>query len=173
MTQLMQHHMSEIGLMPARGFSHAGEKFLLGYGDHFFAIYDRNERRATPSEPVAIFPRTDEGWAEAWKLFSSWEPKCHPIVAHQATKPHPSTLATAQSSAQLSPSTEQTFAVSFQIPAPVTQANRPIIHKKKTIKSKIRRSIRHLRWNLNELHPVLKVENKIKSKKKSDDPQSV
>lgn len=51
-------------------YSHSGQRYLLGYGRTFFGIWDRE----SPAEPVYRFPRTDEGWRDAWQRFSSLEP---------------------------------------------------------------------------------------------------
>lgn len=71
---------------PAEGFSHIGDRYLLGYGADFYAIYDKLERRSTPTEPVAVFPRTADGWLSAWQLFSSWEPNSHPVSLKRSPK---------------------------------------------------------------------------------------
>ncbi len=52
-------------------FSHSGERFILGYGEDFFGIWDRN----LAGGPAAQFPRTDEGWTRAWNQYTSWEPR--------------------------------------------------------------------------------------------------
>jgi hypothetical protein len=52
-------------------FSHSGFRYLLGYGTGFFGIWDRE----APGEPVLRFPRTDDGWNQAWNRFSAWEPR--------------------------------------------------------------------------------------------------
>jgi len=46
-------------------FSYSGERYLLGYGRDYFGIWDRT----VPGDPVLRFPRTDEGWQEAWEAF--------------------------------------------------------------------------------------------------------
>ena len=51
-------------------FTHSGTRHLLGYGDDFFGIWDRQ----VPGGPVRKFPRTDGGWVEAWTEFSGLEP---------------------------------------------------------------------------------------------------
>ena len=51
-------------------FSHSGERYLLGYGTDFFGIWDRR----APGGPVRRFPRTDDGWREAWLAYVSMEP---------------------------------------------------------------------------------------------------
>jgi hypothetical protein len=51
-------------------YTHSGRRYLLGYGRDFFGIWDRQR----PGPPIATFPRTDEGWREAWLRFASEEP---------------------------------------------------------------------------------------------------
>jgi hypothetical protein len=50
-------------------YTHSGQRYLLGYGTTFFGIWDRQ----APQRPVERFPRTDEGWAEAWRRFTQIE----------------------------------------------------------------------------------------------------
>jgi len=58
-------------------FSHTGQRFLLGYDDTDFGIWDRS----SPAAPVERFPRSDEGWTEAWRRYSSLEPGNQPVQA--------------------------------------------------------------------------------------------
>jgi hypothetical protein len=51
-------------------YTHSGRRYLLGYGRDFFGIWDRQR----PGPPVETFPRTDEGWRQAWARFASREP---------------------------------------------------------------------------------------------------
>lgn len=51
-------------------YSHSGQRFLLGYAASFYGIWDR----ADPAVAVQRFPRTDEGWRQAWATYSAWEP---------------------------------------------------------------------------------------------------
>jgi hypothetical protein len=51
-------------------YSHSGQRYLLGYGADFFGIWDRLE----PAQPVSRYPRTDDGWREAWLAFVAQEP---------------------------------------------------------------------------------------------------
>jgi hypothetical protein len=51
-------------------YSHSGQRYLLGYGTDFFGIWDRQE----PAHPVSRYPRTDDGWREAWLAFAAKEP---------------------------------------------------------------------------------------------------
>ena len=52
-------------------FTHSGRRYLLGYGGDFFGIWDRQGGSA----PVSRFPRTDDGWRQAWLAFSADEPE--------------------------------------------------------------------------------------------------
>jgi hypothetical protein len=56
-------------------FSHSGLRYLLGYGQDFFGIWDRN----AAGGPVRRFPRTDDGWREAWLAYTRIEPKSVPV----------------------------------------------------------------------------------------------
>jgi hypothetical protein len=61
------------GARPGEGatsFSHSGDRYVLGYGRDFFGIWEREK----PGGPVLTFPRTDEGWNQAWNTFVAWEP---------------------------------------------------------------------------------------------------
>jgi hypothetical protein len=51
-------------------FSHSGERYILGYGTDFFGIWDRT----IAGGPVLRFPRTDDGWTNAWNRYSAMEP---------------------------------------------------------------------------------------------------
>ena len=51
-------------------FTHSGSRYLLGYGRAFFGIWDRQGG----GEPLSKFPRTDDGWRDAWLAFSAMEP---------------------------------------------------------------------------------------------------
>jgi uncharacterized membrane protein len=51
-------------------YSHSGRRYLLGYGTDFFGIWDREALRV----PASRFPRTNEGWIEAWTRYSALEP---------------------------------------------------------------------------------------------------
>ena len=50
-------------------FTHTGERYLLGYGSDYFGIWDRQ----SPSTPSERFPRTDDGWRQAWQRYVSME----------------------------------------------------------------------------------------------------
>jgi uncharacterized RDD family membrane protein YckC len=50
-------------------FSHSGRRYVLGFGQDFFGIWDRE----WPNGPVERFPRSDEGWRDAWVRFAALE----------------------------------------------------------------------------------------------------
>lgn len=54
----------------AMQYTHSGQRYLLGYGSDFFGIWDRNQL----AEPIRRYPRTDDGWRQAWSEFVAWEP---------------------------------------------------------------------------------------------------
>jgi hypothetical protein len=51
-------------------YTHSGYRYVLGYGADFFGLWDRQ----SPSIPAERFPRTDEGWQQAWTRFVALEP---------------------------------------------------------------------------------------------------
>lgn len=57
-------------------YTHSGSRYLLGYGEGFFGIWDR--LRADPG-PAERFSRDDAGWAEAWIRYTALEPD-HVVV---------------------------------------------------------------------------------------------
>jgi len=50
-------------------YTHTGTRYLLGYGQSFFGIWDRQN----PAAPVERFPRTDDGWGQAWRRYTQIE----------------------------------------------------------------------------------------------------
>ncbi len=58
-------------------FSHTGQRYLLGFGTDYFGIWDRS----APAQAVERFPRTDQGWAQAWTRYASIEPNSQPVQA--------------------------------------------------------------------------------------------
>jgi hypothetical protein len=50
-------------------FTHTGSRYVLGYANDYFAIWDRS----SPASPLHRFPRTNEGWQAAWAQFTSIE----------------------------------------------------------------------------------------------------
>ena len=57
-------------------YTHSGFRYVLGYAADSFGVWDRQ----SPGAPVETFPRTDEGWRNAWIRFVSLEPN-HQAVA--------------------------------------------------------------------------------------------
>lgn len=50
-------------------FTHSGERYLLGYTDDFFGIWDRQ----SPAAPMERFARSDDGWQQAWERYAAVE----------------------------------------------------------------------------------------------------
>jgi hypothetical protein len=50
-------------------YTHSGTRYLLGYGQSFFGIWDRQN----PEMPVERFPRSDDGWGQAWRRYTQIE----------------------------------------------------------------------------------------------------
>jgi hypothetical protein len=50
-------------------FTHSGERYLLGYTGDTFGIWDRQ----SPAQPVERFPRSDDGWRQAWQRYVAME----------------------------------------------------------------------------------------------------
>jgi zinc-ribbon domain len=46
-------------------FSHEGPRYLLGYTAQYYGIWDKQ----APGPPIKRFPRTDQGWQQAWEAF--------------------------------------------------------------------------------------------------------
>lgn len=51
-------------------YTHSGYRYVLGYSADAFGIWDRQ----SPEQPSERFPRTDEGWRQAWLRFVALEP---------------------------------------------------------------------------------------------------
>ena len=51
-------------------YTHSGFRYVLGYTADVFGIWDRQ----TPAQPSERFPRTDDGWRQAWLRFIALEP---------------------------------------------------------------------------------------------------
>jgi hypothetical protein len=51
-------------------YTHSGGRFLLGYGEGYFGIWDRTRAET----PVERFDRTEEGWRAAWRRYVALEP---------------------------------------------------------------------------------------------------
>ena len=52
-------------------YTHSGFRYVLGYGADSFGIWDR---QAPNAAPIETFPRSDEGWRNAWIRYVSLEP---------------------------------------------------------------------------------------------------
>ena len=50
-------------------FTHSGERYLLGYTDDFFGIWDRR----SPAAPTERFPRPDDGGRQVWQRYAAAE----------------------------------------------------------------------------------------------------
>ena len=72
-------------------FSHSGSRYLLGYGANFFGIWDR----VSPGGPVRSFPRTDQGWRDAWLEYIRIEPQ-HVAVGMSGGGPRGGTAVASQ-----------------------------------------------------------------------------
>jgi hypothetical protein len=59
----------------AQKYTHSGYRYVLGYGPDFFGIWSRDD----PSMPAERYPRTDQGWRDAWTKFASLEPNHVPV----------------------------------------------------------------------------------------------
>lgn len=63
------------GAGTAQKYTHSGYRYVLGYGTDFFGIWNRDN----PSMPAERYPRTDQGWRDAWAKFASLEPNQVPV----------------------------------------------------------------------------------------------
>jgi hypothetical protein len=68
-------------------YTHSGYRYVLGYGADFFGIWDRQ----APSVAAERFPRTDDGWRQAWLRFSSLEPNHTTVPVDAGTSTSTST----------------------------------------------------------------------------------
>jgi hypothetical protein len=67
---------------PAVRYTHSGHRYVLGYGADTFGIWDRQ----SPGTPSETYPRTDDGWRDAWIRFVALEPNHVPVdqpVGHE------------------------------------------------------------------------------------------
>ncbi len=51
-------------------YTHSGHRYVLGYGTDYFGIWDRQ----MPGSPTERYPRSDDGWRQAWTRFVALEP---------------------------------------------------------------------------------------------------
>jgi hypothetical protein len=67
-------------------FSHSGHRYLLGYTSVEYGIWDRQ----APGGPVQRYPKSDQGWADAWGAYQSLEaPAAEPAPSPAVTTPAP------------------------------------------------------------------------------------
>jgi hypothetical protein len=69
----------------AVSYTHSGFRYVLGYGADSFGIWDRQ----TPGAPAETFPRTDDGWRNAWIRFVGLEPNHVAVAAGPQIAPPP------------------------------------------------------------------------------------
>src|SRR5207249_1543267 len=55
---------------PSLGYSFSGHRYVLGWTERRFAIWDRGRI----AQPAISFPRTPGGWEMAWNRFIGMEP---------------------------------------------------------------------------------------------------
>ncbi|MFL5790487.1 MAG: hypothetical protein ACJ76A_03195 [Actinomycetota bacterium] len=67
--------MGAPGAGTAQKYTHSGYRYVLGYGADFFGIWNRDN----PTTPTERYPRTDQGWRDAWAKFASLEPNQVPV----------------------------------------------------------------------------------------------
>ncbi|MDQ5841035.1 MAG: hypothetical protein M3537_07805 [Chloroflexota bacterium] len=70
-------------------YTHSGFRYVLGYAADSFGIWDRQ----SPGAAVETFPRTDDGWRNAWIRFVGLEPN-HVPVGPGGQQPVPSPAGT-------------------------------------------------------------------------------
>ena len=63
------------GVPAQEEYTHTGHRFILGFGSDYYGIWDRS----APGPPVRRYAKTTEGWAEAWREYSGWEPENAPL----------------------------------------------------------------------------------------------
>jgi hypothetical protein len=74
-------------------YTHSGYRYVLGYSADAFGIWDRQ----SPAQAAERFPRTDDGWRQAWLRFVALEPN------HAAVDQADGTPAAASTPASASP----------------------------------------------------------------------
>lgn len=62
---------------------YVGQRYGLGRGADFVGIWDPQ----APGPPAHRFPSTDEGWRDAWEMFSRLEPTTRPTSGAPASGP--------------------------------------------------------------------------------------
>jgi hypothetical protein len=64
-------------------YTHSGYRYVLGYTADAFGIWDRQ----SPAQPSERFPRTDDGWRQAWLRFVALEPNNAAVDQLGSTSP--------------------------------------------------------------------------------------
>ncbi|MGZ8581254.1 MAG: hypothetical protein ACXWW9_08230 [Actinomycetota bacterium] len=64
-------------------YTHTGYRYVLGYSADSFGIWDRQ----SPAQPSERFPRTDDGWRQAWLRFVALEPNNSAVDQSAAGQP--------------------------------------------------------------------------------------
>ena len=72
-------------------YTHSGYRYVLGYSTDAFGIWDRQ----SPAQPAERFPRTDDGWRQAWLRFVALEPNHTAVDQAAGGAPAASTSGTA------------------------------------------------------------------------------
>jgi hypothetical protein len=80
-------------------YTHSGYRYVLGYTADAFGIWDRQ----SPAQPSERFPRTDDGWRQAWLRFVALEPNNTTVDGGSSVTQTPSAT-TASTSAPIDPS---------------------------------------------------------------------
>jgi hypothetical protein len=92
-------------------YTHSGYRYVLGYAADDFGIWDRQ----SPAAPVERFPRTDDGWRQAWLRFAALEP--NHVAVPQGGSAAPATgsgwAATTPSTGGATPAGSDTEAVQY------------------------------------------------------------
>ncbi|MBI4261332.1 MAG: hypothetical protein HY658_12290 [Actinobacteria bacterium] len=78
-------------------YSHSGQRYLLGYTSDQYAIWDRQQ----PGEPARRFPKTEQGWSEAWAAYQSFEAGAAVPPPPSAAAPMPQPAAAARPPIQI------------------------------------------------------------------------
>lgn len=73
----------------ALAYTHSGVTYVLGYGDDFYGIW----HRANMEQPVETYPRTQDGWQQAWVRFGGLEPAAATASRQTGTLASPGALA--------------------------------------------------------------------------------
>ncbi len=92
-------------------FSHSGQRYLLGYTSVEYGIWDRQ----APGGPVQRYPKSDQGWTDAWGAYQALEtPAAAPAPAPSEA---PRVAAPSETPAVAAPTTPPASAATVQLPA--------------------------------------------------------